>query len=62
MPYEAHYIPIAIVIILTAVLIPLPTIILDVLISANIALSVVILLSSVYLSIRFSFHPSLRFF
>ena len=41
--------PIAIVIILMAVIIPLPTIVLDILISANIALSVVILLSAVYL-------------
>ena len=40
--------PIAIVVILIAVIVPLPTIILDVLISANIALAVVILLSSVY--------------
>jgi flagellar biosynthesis protein FlhA len=54
-------IPIAIVIILIAVIIPLPTILLDVLISANIALSVVILLSSVYLlnPVQFSSFPSI---
>src|SRR6266404_8939169 len=53
--------PITIVIILIAVIIPLPTIILDVLISANIALSVVILLSSVYLlkPVQFSSFPSI---
>src|SRR5437016_5435181 len=54
-------IPIAIVVILIAVLIPLPTIILDVLISANISLSVVILLSAVYLlsPVQFSAFPSI---
>src|SRR5438477_1551911 len=41
--------PIAIIIILIAVIIPLPTIVLDILISANISLSVVILLGAVYL-------------
>src|SRR3989440_8912101 len=53
--------PIAIIIILIAVIVPLPSIILDVLISANIALSVVILLSSVYLlsPVQFSAFPSL---
>ncbi len=53
--------PIAIVIILIAVIIPLPTIILDVLISTNIALSVVILLSAVYLlkPVQFSSFPSI---
>ncbi len=53
--------PIAIVVILIAVIIPLPTFILDVLISTNIALSVVILLSSVYLlnPIQFSSFPSI---
>jgi flagellar biosynthesis protein FlhA len=53
--------PIAIVVILIAVIIPLPTIILDVLISANIALSVVILLSAVYLlnPVQFSSFPSI---
>jgi flagellar biosynthesis protein FlhA len=53
--------PIAIVIILIAILIPLPTIVLDVLISANITLSVVILLSSVYLlnPVQFSSFPSI---
>ena len=39
------HMPIAIVIILIAVIVPLPTIVLDLLISTNIALSVVILLS-----------------
>src|SRR6267142_2224846 len=53
--------PIAITIILIAVIIPLPTIILDVLISTNIALSVVILLSAVYLlnPVQFSSFPSI---
>ena len=53
--------PIAIVVILIAVIIPLPTIILDVLISTNIALSVVILLSAVYLlnPVQFSSFPSI---
>src|SRR5215467_11442124 len=53
--------PIAIVVILIAVIIPLPTIILDVLISANITLSVVILLSAVYLlnPVQFSSFPSI---
>src|SRR5262245_53424480 len=53
--------PIAIVVILIAVLIPLPSIVLDLLISANIALSVVILLSAVYLlnPVQFSSFPSI---
>src|SRR5216684_1557076 len=53
--------PIAITIILIAIIIPLPTIILDVLISANISLSVVILLASVYLlnPVQFSSFPSI---
>src|SRR5215831_1547273 len=53
--------PIAIVVILIAVIIPLPTIILDVLISANISLSVVILLAAVYLlkPVQFSSFPSI---
>src|SRR6476661_4736473 len=53
--------PIAIVVILIAVLIPLPSIVLDLLISANITLSVVILLSSVYLlnPVQFSSFPSI---
>jgi flagellar biosynthesis protein FlhA len=53
--------PIAIVVILIAIIIPLPTFVLDVLISANITLSVVILLSSVYLlnPIQFSSFPSI---
>src|SRR5438477_12979085 len=53
--------PIAVVIILMTVIIPLPSILLDVLISANIALSVVILLSSLYLlrPIEFSSFPSI---
>src|SRR5437667_10184875 len=54
-------VPIAIVVILIAVLIPLPTIILDVLISANISLSVVILPVAVYLlkPVQFSSFPSI---
>jgi flagellar biosynthesis protein FlhA len=53
--------PIAIIVILIAIIIPLPTIILDVLISANISLSVVILLASVYLlnPVQFSSFPSI---
>src|SRR5882724_11051312 len=53
--------PITIIIILIAIIIPLPTIILDVLISANISLSVVILLSAVYLlnPVQFSSFPSI---
>ena len=53
--------PIAIVVILIAIIIPLPTIILDVLISTNISLSVVILLASVYLlnPVQFSSFPSI---
>jgi flagellar biosynthesis protein FlhA len=53
--------PIAIVVILIAVIVPLPTILLDVLISANIALSVVILLAAVYLlsPVQFSSFPSI---
>jgi flagellar biosynthesis protein FlhA len=53
--------PIAIIVILIAVIVPLPTIVLDVLISTNIALSVVILLASVYLlsPIQFSSFPSI---
>src|SRR5207249_10793717 len=53
--------PIAIVVILIAVIIPLPTIILDILISANISLSVIILLAAVYLlnPVQFSSFPSI---
>src|SRR2546428_4379539 len=53
--------PIAIIVILIAVIIPLPTIILDLLISANISLSVVILLAAVYLlnPVQFSSFPSI---
>ena len=53
--------PIAIIIILVAVLVPLPPFVLDILLSANIALSVVILLSSVYLlrPTEFSSFPSI---
>src|SRR2546428_3801322 len=53
--------PIAIIVILIAIIIPLPTIILDVLISSNISLSVVILLASVYLlnPVQFSSFPSI---
>jgi flagellar biosynthesis protein FlhA len=54
-------IPIAIVIILMAVIVPLPTFVVDILISANIALSVIILLSSVHLlnPVKFSSFPSI---
>jgi len=53
--------PIAIIVILGAILIPLPTIVLDLLISTNIALSVVILLSAVYLlkPVQFSAFPQI---
>ena len=53
--------PIVVIIILTAVIIPLPSIVLDVLISANISLSVVILLSAVYLlnPVHFSSFPQI---
>ena len=53
--------PIAIVVILVAVIVPLPTFLLDVLISANIALSVVIILSSLYVlkPVQFSAFPSI---
>jgi flagellar biosynthesis protein FlhA len=53
--------PIAVVVILTAVILPLPSFVLDILISANIALSVVILLSAVYLlkPVEFSSFPSI---
>src|SRR5947208_15529845 len=53
--------PIAVIIILIAVIIPLPSILLDILISANISLSVVILLAAVYLlkPIEFSSFPSI---
>src|SRR5712692_7201453 len=58
---KSHAMPIAIIVILIAIIIPLPTIILDVLISANISLSVVILLGSVYLlnPVQFSSFPSI---
>src|SRR5437667_7058710 len=54
-------VPIAIVVILIAVLVPLPTAILDILISTNISLSVVILLAAVYLlkPVQFSSFPSI---
>jgi flagellar biosynthesis protein FlhA len=53
--------PMAVVVILMAVILPLPSFILDILISANISLSVVILLSAVYLldPIEFSSFPSI---
>jgi len=53
--------PIAIIVILIAIIIPLPRIVLDVLISSNISLSVVILLASVYLlnPVEFSSFPSI---
>ena len=51
--------PIAVVVILMAVILPLPSFFLDILISANISLSVVILLAAVYLlrPIEFSSFP-----
>ena len=54
-------IPIAIVIILMVVILPLPAFILDILISANISISVVILLAAVYLlkPVEFSAFPSI---
>ncbi len=54
-------IPFAIVVILMAVIIPLPTFVVDILISANIALAVIILLSSVHLlnPVHFSSFPSI---
>src|SRR5438132_6544461 len=53
--------PIAIIVILIAIIIPLPRIVLDVLISSNISLSVVILLSSLYLlrPVQFSSFPTI---
>jgi flagellar biosynthesis protein FlhA len=53
--------PIAIIVILVAVLVPLPPFLLDILLSANIALSVVVLLAAVYLlkPIEFSSFPSI---
>src|SRR5215470_15613108 len=53
--------PIAVIVILMAIILPLPSFVLDILISANIALSVVILLSSVYLlnPVEFSSFPSI---
>ena len=53
--------PIAIVVILIAVIVPLPTIVLDLLISTNIAISVVIILGSLYLlnPVQFSAFPSI---
>jgi flagellar biosynthesis protein FlhA len=53
--------PMAVVVILMAVILPLPSFVLDILISANISISVVILLSAVYLlnPIEFSAFPSI---
>jgi flagellar biosynthesis protein FlhA len=53
--------PIAIAVILMAILVPLPTFLLDILLSANIALSVVVLLAAVYLlnPVEFSSFPSI---
>lgn len=53
--------PLVVVVILTALLIPLPSVFLDLLISANIALSVVVLLSAVYVlnPVDFSAFPSI---
>lgn len=53
--------PVTVIVILVAVLVPLPTMVLDILISANISLSVVILLSAIYLlrPVQFSSFPSI---
>src|SRR5262247_3954987 len=53
--------PMVVIVILMAVILPLPSFMLDILISANISLSVVILLSAVYLlnPIEFSSFPSI---
>ncbi len=53
--------PVVVIVILTALLIPLPTFFLDILISANISLSVVVLLSALYVlnPIEFSAFPSI---
>lgn len=54
-------VPVIVIIILIAVIIPLPPLVLDLLISANISVSVVILLSAVYLlnPVQFSSFPSI---
>ena len=53
--------PVVVIVILTALLVPLPPIILDILISTNVSLSVVVLLSSLYVinPINFSAFPSI---
>lgn len=53
--------PLVVIVILTALLVPLPSVFLDLLISANIALSVVVLLSAVYVlnPVEFSAFPSI---
>ena len=53
--------PILVIIILTALLVPLPPVFLDLLISANISISVVVLLASVYVikPVQFSAFPSI---
>ena len=53
--------PVVVIVILTALLVPLPPIILDILISTNVSLSVVVLLSSLYAinPINFSAFPSI---
>ncbi len=53
--------PVVVIIILTALLVPLPPVFLDLLISANISLSVVVLLASVYVikPVQFSAFPSI---
>ncbi len=53
--------PVVVIVILTALLVPLPTIFLDILISANVSLSVVVLLSSLYVlnPVNFSAFPSI---
>ena len=53
--------PVVVIVILTALLVPLPPIILDILISTNVSLSVVVLLSSLYVinPVNFSAFPSI---
>ena len=53
--------PLVVIVILTALLVPLPSAFLDILISANISLSVVVLLSSLYVlkPVDFSAFPSI---
>ena len=53
--------PLIVIVILTALLVPLPSAFLDILISASISLSVVVLLSSLYVlkPVEFSAFPSI---